>query len=73
LTRSGAGRCFDWNSIAGTLYAGEVHLPLLFEDDKGVAGANDWARGFMRGVELRREAWADLIASEEHGAASCRC
>ena len=32
-----------------------------------MAAANDWARGFMRGVELRREAWADLIASEEHG------
>ena len=56
-----------WNSIAGTLYADEVYLPLLLEDDKGVAAANDWARGFMRGVELRREAWSDLIASEEHG------
>lgn len=32
-----------------------------------MAAANDWARGFMRGVELRREAWADPIASEEHG------
>jgi uncharacterized protein len=56
-----------WNTIAGTLYADEVYLPLLLEDDKGVAAANDWARGFMRGVELRREAWADLIASEERG------
>ena len=56
-----------WNTIAGTLYADEVHLPLLLEDDKGVAPANDWARGFMRGVELRREAWADLINSDEHG------
>ena len=56
-----------WNTIAGTLYADEVYLPLLLEDDKGVVAANDWARGFMRGVELRREAWADLIASEEHG------
>ena len=56
-----------WNTIAGTLYANEVYLPLLLEDDKGVAHANDWARGFMRGVELRRDAWADLINSEEHG------
>ena len=56
-----------WNTIAGTLYADEVYLPLLLEDDKGVALANDWARGFMRGVELRREAWANLIASDEHG------
>ena len=56
-----------WNTIAGTLYADEVYAPLLLEDDKGMATANDWARGFMRGVELRRQAWADLIASEEHG------
>ncbi len=56
-----------WNSIAGTLYADEVYLPLLLEDDNGVALANDWAGGFMRGVEMRREAWADLINSDEHG------
>ena len=56
-----------WNTIAARLYADEVYVPLLLEDDKGVAAANDWARGFMRGVELRREAWTDLIVSEEHG------
>ncbi len=56
-----------WNTIAGTLYANEVYLPLLLEDDEGVAHANDWARGFMRGVELRKNDWADLINSEEDG------
>src|SRR5439155_3679221 len=56
-----------WNTIAGTLYAGEPHLPVLLEADNGVAAANDWARGFMRGVQLRQEAWADLISDEDHG------
>ena len=56
-----------WNTIAGTLYADEPYLPVLLEDGKGVAHANYWARGFMRGVELRREHWADLINDEEHG------
>lgn len=56
-----------WNTIAGTLYAGEPYLPLLLEDDNGLAPANDWAHGFMRGVELRSEQWAELIGSEEHG------
>ena len=56
-----------WNTIAGALYADELYLPLLLEDDNGVADANDWARGFMRGVELRREAWSDLINSDERG------
>lgn len=56
-----------WNTIAGTLYADDAYLPLVLEDDKGVARANDWAHGFMRGVELRREEWADLINSDDHG------
>jgi len=56
-----------WNTIAGTLYADDVYLPLLLEDDKGVAHANDWTRGFMRGVEMRREGWAQLITSDGHG------
>jgi uncharacterized protein len=56
-----------WNTIAGTLHAGEPYLPVLLEDDKGLAQDNDWVQGFMRGVELRRESWVDLITSEEHG------
>ena len=56
-----------WNTIAGTLYRDEVYLPLLLEDDKGVALGNDWASGFMRGVELRKDDWAELIHSEDHG------
>ena len=56
-----------WNTIAGTLYRDEVYLPLLLENDKGVAEGNDWARGFMRGVELRQDDWAELINSDERG------
>ena len=55
-----------WNTIAGTLYANEVYPPLLLEDDKGIALANDWARGFMRGVAMRRKEWEELINSDEH-------
>jgi yecA family protein len=47
-----------WNAIVGTLRSGDVHLPLLLKDESGVAHANDWATGFMRGMELRREDWA---------------
>ena len=56
-----------WNTIAGTLYADEPYLPLLLEDDKGVALANDWARGFMRAVDLRQDRWGSLMNSEENG------
>lgn len=56
-----------WNVIAGTLHADEPHLPLLWVDDDGHAAGNDWAHGFVRGVNLRKEQWAELIGSEEHG------
>jgi len=56
-----------WNSIASRLNAGDVWMPVLLEDDKGVAHANDWACGFMRGVELRHDHWAELINDEGHG------
>jgi uncharacterized protein len=56
-----------WNVVANTLQSGEVYLPLLLEDEHGIVHANDWAQGFMRGMDLRREDWADLLDDEEHG------
>lgn len=56
-----------WNDIGATLSKGDVYLPILPEDENGVSHGNDWARGFMRGVEMRREDWAELIANEEQG------
>src|ERR1022692_3132353 len=34
-----------WNTIAGTLFKGEAYVPLLLEDENGIAHGNDWARG----------------------------
>ena len=56
-----------WNVIAGTLKKGDVYLPLLSDDEGGVCQGNDWARGFMRGIEMRKAGWAELITDEEHG------
>jgi hypothetical protein len=50
-----------WNTIAGTLFKGEVYVPMLLEDENGVAHGNDWARGFMRGMGMRRDGWAELV------------
>jgi len=54
-----------WNDIAGTLFKGEVYVPLLFENEDGMVHGNDWARGFMRG--MRHDGWAELVNDEEHG------
>jgi hypothetical protein len=56
-----------WNVIADTLHSGDVFLPLLLEDDGGVAHANDWAKGFLRGMELRKADWAAFLDDEKHG------
>jgi uncharacterized protein len=56
-----------WNGIAATLRKGDVHLPILLEDDAGVSQGTDWARGFIRGTEMRRTGWAQLMNDEEYG------
>lgn len=30
-----------WNTIAATLYKGEIHVPVIAEDENGVAHGND--------------------------------
>jgi uncharacterized protein len=56
-----------WNTVARTLFKDEVYLPLLLEDENGMAHGNDWARGFMRGMHMRHDGWAELVNDEEHG------
>ena len=56
-----------WNSIIDTLQSGEVYFPLLLEDENGITHGNDWANGFLRGMDLRKKHWADLIDDEENG------
>jgi uncharacterized protein len=55
-----------WNSIAETLLKEEVHIPLLLEDEDGTAHGNDWAQGFMSGVEMRYESWDGLIEDDAY-------
>jgi hypothetical protein len=56
-----------WNVIADTLHSDDVYLPLLFEDEEGISRANDWASGFLRGMDLRRDEWADLSGDGQRG------
>jgi len=56
-----------WNAVADTLNSGELYLPLLLEDESGITHGNDWANGFMRGMEFGKEDWALLLDDEDHG------
>jgi uncharacterized protein len=53
--------------IADSLHSDDVYLPLLLEDEKGIFRANDWAIGFVRGMDLRRDEWADFLGDEQCG------
>jgi uncharacterized protein len=56
-----------WNVIAATLHSGEVYLPFLLLDETGVSRANDWAKGFVRGMQIRAADWSLLLDDEDHG------
>jgi uncharacterized protein len=60
-----------WNAIASglerTLKHRIAHLPILVEDEDGIAHGNDWANGFLRGMRLRWASWGELMDSEEDG------
>jgi uncharacterized protein len=56
-----------WNTIADTLHSDDVYLPLLLEEENGNTPANDWANGFLRGMEFGKEDWAFLLDDEDYG------
>jgi len=56
-----------WDSIVRILREQDVFAPLLFQGEGGIAHANDWARGFMRGVHLHYKSWKELFDDKEHG------
>ena len=39
---------------------------MLLNDESGVAPANDWATGFLRGVDIRRDSWLPLMNDDDH-------
>ena len=57
-----------WNAIIAELEAEIVYLPLIGDepDERNVVGRS-WARGFMRGVNLRRKDWNEIFAREDEG------
>jgi uncharacterized protein len=56
-----------WNYVNYQLNECPAYLPLLLENEEGECGGNDWANGFICGVNMRREIWSEVIDSEEHG------
>ena len=43
------------------LHEEDAFAPLLIRGEGGIAHANDWALGFMRGVRLHYKSWRELF------------
>jgi len=57
-----------WNSISFMLRdKNEAFTPIILENFEGKFLGNDWARGFLRGMKLHYEDFAELMNDEEHG------
>jgi uncharacterized protein len=41
-------------------------VPLLLDNENGVAQGNDRALGFTQGMGRRHDGWAQLVNDEEH-------
>ena len=54
-----------WNAVNAELRRGEPHMPVLNVGEDGIARGNDWAKGFLAGVDLRQDAWRAVINDEE--------
>ena len=56
-----------WNGINDAFLSDKFHMPILEEDETGVARANDWAQGFIKGTHLRHDSWAEIANDEMRG------
>lgn len=57
-----------WNDAGRRFDQEDVFLPVLLENpETGIAHGNDWATGFMRGIEYDRDDWQVLMEDEEEG------
>ena len=56
-----------WNFVARTLASPDmVYLPwLVTEEGEEVPKGNNWAQGFLRGVDFCREAWDEIFEDED--------
>ena len=55
------------DAVAHTLQSGDVFPPVLLANTDGVFPGNDWANGFVRGLNLRRDDSSTLFNDENHG------
>ncbi len=54
-----------WNAVGEAFRSGDFFMPLLLEDDEGKSYGNSWALGFLRGADMRKELWEEILEDED--------
>jgi uncharacterized protein len=54
-------------AVSYILESGDVFTPVLLADHDGGFLGNDWANGFVRGMNLRKGEWSTLLNDDNHG------
>ena len=52
-----------WSYIESVLKRGNEYYPFLYADPSGKCSANEWAYGFVLGMDLRRDSWKEMVES----------
>ena len=55
-----------WNAVEKQLRIEKYFTPLLATDESGACLGNDWAYGFIRGMDMRKPDWVAFMDDEEH-------
>lgn len=54
-----------WEYIESVLKRNNEYYPFLYADPDGKCSANEWAYGFILGMDLRRDAWKDMVETSK--------
>ena len=57
-----------WNDVLRRLSDDEVFLPVLYSDEQECFTGNDWAQGFVRGMDYHGANWSEILDEEQFGA-----
>lgn len=54
-----------FNYVNEQLHSKNGYFPVLLEDDEGQVQVNDWAKGFLVGVDMRPIIWKEFFQDDE--------
>ncbi|MGB7845432.1 MAG: UPF0149 family protein [Candidatus Acidiferrum sp.] len=57
-----------WNVVGDALDSEDFFMPLLLEDEESKSYGTSWAIGFLRGADMRKGSWKEILDDEENKA-----